>query len=146
MLRGLLYESKGWRIASLFVPSSRSAMVSDLAGKLDRSLKNAASSGLTPFRAFLFIIAPPCVLDGIMEPNSKLHLFRVSRQLLPDALPAIFHYRRGDIISGKAGRSLGSNQRQLRPRRACPVSSPFSHTWRASLGQPAPPLHRRLPL
>src|SRR5687768_14739105 len=27
-----------------------------------------------PFCTFLFVIAPPCVIDGIMEPDGELHL------------------------------------------------------------------------
>ena len=33
-----------------------------------------------PFRTFLFVIAPPRVIHGVMERDGELHLFRVSRQ------------------------------------------------------------------
>jgi hypothetical protein len=45
-----------------------------------RSLSIDFRTSFRPFRAFLFVIAPPCIIHGIMEPDGELHLFRMSHQ------------------------------------------------------------------
>jgi hypothetical protein len=42
--------------------------------------QNEISRQAFPIPHFLFVITPPCIIDGIMEPDGELHLSRVCCQ------------------------------------------------------------------